>query len=78
MKVIENRSLLDKFGSVRTAIEKIDAIHERKEYIENLLLYLLGWVPIVDIPVKVFEGAKPILKKIRSIRREKKEFLHLL
>jgi hypothetical protein len=72
VKIIDNRSLLDKFGSIRAAIEKINEIHERNEYKKNLLVYVLGWVPVVDIPVKIFEGAELILKKIGSINRRDK------
>lgn len=69
-KIIENRSLLDKLGGMRAAIRKIEEVHGGNEFKKNMLLYILGWVPILDIPVKVFQGADLILEKVQSIRRQ--------
>jgi hypothetical protein len=47
-------------------------MRERLEIKKDLLVYLLGFVPILDIPFKIFEGFGLVSRKMKSFKQEDK------
>ncbi|NBJ15512.1 MAG: hypothetical protein FNP40_08030 [Dehalobacter sp. 4CP] len=74
INIIENRDTIGKLGEIMSVLGELDDMSERLEIRNDLLVYILGFVPIIDLPLKIFEGVKLVSRKIKSFRKKDKNY----
>jgi hypothetical protein len=69
MDMVTNRTLMDKLGKIQLVMRKQAETREKLSRAKDLIVYVLGWIPLLDLPLKLFEGTELLLDKIRARRQ---------